>query len=356
MSIYEITSEGFEKLQENSDFEISEREIQNMLLDDISVIIPDPENSPELRVIKDEFSKWKETDRRIDLLCVDSDANLVVVELKRKGDGGHMDLQSIRYSAMISNMTFDEAVDAYQEYLDKNNELEKNAKSRLLEFLGKSEDNIDEFFGNDVRIILVSPEFSKEITNTVLWLNDRGDPFITCIKTKPYKLGDRLLVNVEQIIPLEETSDFTMSYKRKAKMASKARKEDRNKYDLQLGKEQYKALPIRRVAHLTIKYIMENGVSKDDLIKNCDRLKNKNMFLEVDFDADSEQFRSQFKNYKNVINYFTEDENLVHASGKTYAIKSNWSKEMFEMVVPVLMRLYQQFDISYELAKTSTSE
>ena len=34
------------------------------------------------------------------LLCIDREANLVVVELKRTEDGGHMDLQAIRYAAM----------------------------------------------------------------------------------------------------------------------------------------------------------------------------------------------------------------------------------------------------------------
>ena len=38
-----------------------------------------------------------------------SDANLVVVELKRTEDGGLMDLQALRYAAMISAMPFERA-------------------------------------------------------------------------------------------------------------------------------------------------------------------------------------------------------------------------------------------------------
>jgi hypothetical protein len=50
-------------------------------------------------------------------LGLDKDANLVVIELKRTDDGGHMELQSIRYAAMVSQMTFDQAVEAYTTYL-----------------------------------------------------------------------------------------------------------------------------------------------------------------------------------------------------------------------------------------------
>ena len=47
-------------------------------------------------VLAEEFGDWQDSRRRIDLLCLDRDAGLVVVELKRTEDGGHMELQAIR--------------------------------------------------------------------------------------------------------------------------------------------------------------------------------------------------------------------------------------------------------------------
>ncbi|RLA03436.1 MAG: hypothetical protein DRQ54_10765, partial [Gammaproteobacteria bacterium] len=41
-----------------------------------------------------------------------------------------------------------------------------------LNFLGWEEAD-EEHFGQDVRIVLVSGDFSKELTTSVLWLNER---------------------------------------------------------------------------------------------------------------------------------------------------------------------------------------
>lgn len=41
----------------------------------------------------------------------------MVVELKRTDDGGHMELQAIRYAAMVSSMVFADVVAAYHAHL-----------------------------------------------------------------------------------------------------------------------------------------------------------------------------------------------------------------------------------------------
>lgn len=40
----------------------------------------------------------------------------MVIELKRTDDGGHVELQALRYAAMVSSMTFDEVATAYSRH------------------------------------------------------------------------------------------------------------------------------------------------------------------------------------------------------------------------------------------------
>src|ERR1700753_732437 len=71
----------------------------------------------DVLVVAEEFGAFTEARRRIDLLGLDREGRLVGFELKRTGDGGHLELQALRYAAMISTMTFDDLVGHYETYL-----------------------------------------------------------------------------------------------------------------------------------------------------------------------------------------------------------------------------------------------
>ncbi len=97
----------------------------------------------------------------------------MLIELKRTQTGDHSELQAIRYAAMVSNMTLDQIVDAHHSYLDKWG-IQENARTRVLNHLGVSDDPEAEIGTERPRIILVSAGFSTELTTSVLWLRDGG--------------------------------------------------------------------------------------------------------------------------------------------------------------------------------------
>jgi hypothetical protein len=218
MPLYELTDSSITPLAPTSFAErgVAERAgIQRHLRDSINVIDGD------LLIVAEEFGDWEDSRRRIDLLAVDRDANLVVLELKRTEDGGHLELQAIRYAAMISSMTFEQAAQAYGRYLRARGGSE-DPQAALLEFLGWEEPDEDRF-GQEVRIVLVSAEFSKEITTSVIWLNSHGLD-IRCVRLKPYLLGERLVLDVEQIIPLQEAEAYQIHLREKAEKERDARR------------------------------------------------------------------------------------------------------------------------------------
>ena len=158
-----------------------------------------------LFVISDEFSDWEDAWRYIDLLCIDSEGNLVVVELKR-GDGVHMELQAIRYSAMVANSTTQRIVEGHRRYLAKWN-INDSTEERIRRHLGLGVDDEISIATEHPRIVLVSEDFNREITTSVLWLNEMGLN-IACVRVRAYRHEGKLLLDIDQVIPLPETQDY----------------------------------------------------------------------------------------------------------------------------------------------------
>ena len=91
MPIFAIDEETFTSIPATTFAKagINERHhLQQMLQKNIDVIAPDT------LVLAEEFGNWEDSQRRIDLLAIDRGTNLVVIELKRTEDGGHMELHS----------------------------------------------------------------------------------------------------------------------------------------------------------------------------------------------------------------------------------------------------------------------
>jgi len=191
---------------------LERKHLQKMLMADTSPL------GEELLVLCEEYGNWEDSNRRIDLLCLDKQGALVVVEIKRTEDGGHMELQAIRYAAMVSSMTIDQAVEAYTKTLGLPDD-DSQAKGTIADFLDA--DSIEDVELNpDVRIILVAADFSPEITTSVIWLNQRALD-IRCIRLRPYKNGSEVLVDATQIIPLPEAADYEVKIREQAQEAKK---------------------------------------------------------------------------------------------------------------------------------------
>lgn len=210
MAVYRLTKESIVQLPETSFAAkgIKQRtDLQRLLKPNIAVVAPD------VLIICDEFEEWEDSKRRIDLLGIDRTGALVVIELKRDDDGGHMELQAIRYAAMVSRMTFQRAVKTYQAYLNKSGG-GTDARSAILKFMRVSEPPRDDAV-LDVRIVLVSADFAKELTTAVLWLRE-WELDIRCVKVKPYADGDGTILEVQQVVPLPEAAEYQVTIREEA--------------------------------------------------------------------------------------------------------------------------------------------
>jgi hypothetical protein len=317
-------------------------DLQRLLKNSISVI------SDDLFVIAEEFSQWEDSRHRIDLLAIDRTGNLVVIELKRTEDGGHMDLQALRYAAMISTMTFQQAVAAHAKILG-DPMATGDAEVAILDFLGWSEPSED--FGKAVRIVLVSPDFSKEPTTAVLWLNDSGLD-IQCVRMRPYNLQQRTLVEVDQLIPLREAEDYIVRVKEKLEENRHVTKStaDFTHYNLTVNGTTYPNLWKRNLIRQAIVIAVKAGITLSQL----ETILPHRRLIAVNGTLAGEAFiaAAEAKNISDgyVFNrgkYFLEDDQLLHLEGKTCALSNQWGIASLPLIDEIISILPPDVQMSY---------
>lgn len=326
MPIFELTTDKLRKIEETSFSTAKVREradLQRLLRNQVEII------SPDTLIIAEEFGEWEDSRRRIDLLGIDKNANLVVFELKRTEDGGYMELQALRYAAMVSTMTFDKAIEVYSQYLSKNDH-GKDAERSLLDFL-EWEEHDDEHFAQDVRIVLVSAEFSRELTTSILWLNDRGLD-IRCVRIKPYNDNGRTLVDIEQVIPLPEASDYQIrvSAKNRQERFSRVQTRDLTRYDVTIFGKSATNLAKRTAIFLVVKGLCDSGV-KPEKINGLIDWRPGSLFLQFDGNLNADEFNAKAVELRQTQDrifdsgrWFCGDEELIRIDGKTWAFNKMW--------------------------------
>ncbi len=218
MSLYNVRfAEGTLSKVSPTTFSVSgireRQDLQGVLRDHPEAI------SPDLMVISEEFSNWEDSASRIDLLCLNRKGNLGIVELKRD-DSRTMDVQAIRYAAMVSAMTPEDVVAAHAAYMTKRHRTDIDSWRAIRDFLGVDTDE-EVTIGTAPRIILLASSFSKEVSTTVIWLNERGLD-ITCMQCQIYNIQGETYLDIEQVLPLPSASDYQVRLRNKAIQAERA--------------------------------------------------------------------------------------------------------------------------------------
>ena len=167
----------------------------------------------DLLILQEEFDGWDETRERLDVLALDKNGRLVIIENKLDDSGRDVVWQAMKYAAYCSSLTKQDILKIFRDYLGAKKAAE--AEDIMANFLGVEDiTDIEISEGSSQRIILTAAKFRKEVTATCLWLIDHGID-IQCKRITPYSYNERVLLNVEQVIPPKEAQEFMVSVGRK---------------------------------------------------------------------------------------------------------------------------------------------
>lgn len=282
----------------------------------------------DLLVVAEEFGEFEGANRRIDLLCVDRSAHLVVVELKRTEDGGHMELQALRYAAMISTMTFEDLVRQYARHRATHAADDADlddARKLLLSWLDDPEDG-ELALKRRVRIILAAADFNQEITTTVLWLNELYNLDITCVRLTPYRHGVSLLLDVQQVIPLPEAEELMVKLRRREAAAATSASSsgaDWTPYVITTPTGETEPLRKRRAVLALVTAMAVAGIPGESLAAVVPHEKLRAVEGELTGDELSEIFAEVHQRpLENLGRWFLDSP--IHQDGKTWVLSKQW--------------------------------
>ncbi|MGC9667682.1 hypothetical protein ACNTMW_14140 [Planosporangium sp. 12N6] len=290
-------------------------------------------------VVSEEFGAFADARRRVDLLGLDRDGRLVVFELKRTTDGSHLELQALRYAAMVSVMTFEDLVEHYERYLARVEPVAvDDARSRLVEWL-EDVGGEDAVLSREVRVVLVAGGFDREITTTVLWLTDVYGLDIRCIRLTPYKVAERLLLDVQQVIPLPEASELTVQLRRRETQARAVRTDTRDwtPYVIITPDGRGEPLRKRRAVLAMVTALHRAGVPAEQLAEVLTRSK----FLDVEGQLTGQELTDAFltthpAQANRLGRWFLDAP--IHDSGRTWVLSKMWgttTQPVLERLVPL---------------------
>lgn len=320
-------------------------DLQRLLKAQIEVV------SPDTLIVAEEFGDWQDSRRRIDLLGMDKAANLVVIELKRTRDGGHMELQAIRYAAMISTLTFEKLVGIHARYL-RENSIDADAAEHLLDFLEWSEPD-EEQFGQAIGILLVSAGFSRELTTSVLWLNDQGLD-IRCVRMQPYRSDGQVFLDVQTLIPVPEAEDYQVRIREKKRKERDSRKSarDHRKFDVEIFGQRHLAQTKRGMMFHLVSGVLANGGTPQQVIDAIPWRMNQ-LFADFDGELSGAEVQERIMQTDSggklpkTKRFYCDDDEIFHHGGKTYALSNQWGAKTLD-AANALNRAFPHLNIRFE--------
>lgn len=166
-----------------------------------------------VRIVTYEFDRWVSGSGshgdRLDLLGLGEDGRLVLAELKRDGAPETVEMQAVKYAAYASRFSPETLAACHGHYLRGTVDpsvTDDDALAQLEEHCG----GLDPDLLASPRIALVAGSFPESVTAAVVWLCEQGLD-IALVQIGAYQCENDLVITVDQVWPLPQVEDFTVS-------------------------------------------------------------------------------------------------------------------------------------------------
>lgn len=212
-----------------SQIKMKESDIEELLRKNVELISEDEESS--LLIVGQQVTN--STNARSDLTAIDSNGNLVLIEIKRDEQDilnrkEAFEFQAIRYAASCATIEDENQLiqNIYSVYIEKHKDEYKNTDNLTYSEIAKR--NFEQFkqqnsittFNEKQRIILVASGFDEQTLSAVAWLNSNKVD-ISCYQICPYSYNGQILIDMKRLLPVLEYDDFYVNMNKERKLQRK---------------------------------------------------------------------------------------------------------------------------------------
>lgn len=140
-------------------------------------------------------------------MALDTNGNLVIIELKKGKLKDPAEIQALRYASYVSRWSYEDIEKQAQAYFAEKGDRDFNFNEKFEEFC--TEAGVEEIpdINQDQRIILVGSKVKEKLGSVALWLREHSVD-IKVVEVSLFKDGDNLLLSPNVIIPLPTTEKF----------------------------------------------------------------------------------------------------------------------------------------------------
>ncbi|KGH45840.1 hypothetical protein IN07_14930 [Modestobacter caceresii] len=169
---------------------------------------------PSVKIVAFEFGSWtgytgeKEKDR-LDVLALDSDGHLIVVELKRDKAPDTVEMQALKYAALVSRFTRVDLDKVHARYLSKQTGTDVSVEQAAEELDAWA--TITEESLRQPTVILMASDFPQTVTATVVFLHQQLGLDIKLLVFQAYQTANDVLITVSQHYPPPGIEEFVLS-------------------------------------------------------------------------------------------------------------------------------------------------
>lgn len=196
----------------------------------------------------------------------------------------------------------------------------------------------EDSFGQEVKIILASAEFSKELTTSVMWLNEFGLN-IRCVRMHPYVSEGQTFLDVQTVIPIPEVEEYQVRIREKKQKERESRDSARDftKYDVRVAGQEFKAQSKRRMMFRVVSGALQSGVTPEQVAEAIPWRRNT-LFEVFEGTLSAEQVQERIMQadeggaIPRAKRFFCGDGEVFHAANKTYVLSSQWGSRTLEAV------------------------